>query len=304
MRLAPLLAQYLYIHKRLDLPGLGSFLMDTSATDESESSRHNKSGLTDKISFEANSQIKDSPELITFISAQTGKIKALAAADLDSHLELAHQFLNIGKPFSLEGIGNLVKVKAGVFEFTPGPAIAELKKEQALKEHQHTNQAEDNPADYNYKNIFYPKKVRARWKKPLVIFLLVGGLALAIWGGYTVYKRTAARKENGNVKKDKELPVVSDDTLTKQPADTAVITKTNPVIVTAPGSYKFVLETTNRERAMTRFSRLKTFQWDVYMETRDSVQFKIFMILPAKASDTTRIIDSLTMLTGKRVRIE
>ena len=35
-------------------------------------------------------------------NAQTGKIKALASADLESYLELAQQFLNIGKPYLLE----------------------------------------------------------------------------------------------------------------------------------------------------------------------------------------------------------
>ena len=109
MKLAPLLAKYLYTHKRLDLPGIGTFLFDPSAIIESESSKYNKPRNMEGISFESNVLAKETAELIGFISTQAGKMKALAAADLDSHLELAQQFLNIGKPFLFEGIGSLVK---------------------------------------------------------------------------------------------------------------------------------------------------------------------------------------------------
>jgi hypothetical protein len=70
------------------------------------------------------------------------------------------------------------------------------------------------------------------------------------------------------------------------------------------GNYKFVLENAFAKRAFDRFTRLKTFQWNVQMETKDSLQYKIFMILPAVASDTTRIKDSLTNLNGRKVYIE
>ena len=40
------------------------------------------------------------------------------------------------------------------------------------------------------------------------------------------------------------------------------------------------------------------------METKDSVSFTLYMLLPVTAADTSRVLDSLSRLNGKRVRIE
>jgi hypothetical protein len=301
LRLAALLAQYLYQQKRLDLPGLGTFIMEQTMTEEVETSRHGRTVQTEQIRFEHDPSVKESPALITFISAQTGKIKALASADLDSHLEIIQQFLNIGKPFSFEGIGNLVKVRAGEYQFSPGPLIPELKKEAAPKET--AIPAEEVPEDYNYKNIFYPKQVKAGWKKPMAVFLLVAGLVLAIWGGYVVYKRTMAKKE----KQEKNEPtapveIAARDTSVTVQKDTLATPVNNSV--TPAGNYKFILENSTAPRALTRYNKLRSYQWNVQLETKDSVNYKIYMVLPVTAADTTKVLDSLSMLTGKKVYIE
>ena len=86
----------------LDLQGIGSFLLDKSIIiDEDSNKKHQEIGI-EGVSFESNAATKEDPELVSFISSYTGKIKALASADLNSHLELAKQFMNIGKPFLFE----------------------------------------------------------------------------------------------------------------------------------------------------------------------------------------------------------
>ena len=120
MKLAPILAEYLYQNKKLELPGIGVFHLNQSNISEEDNEKHIRFTGESPISFEADPSIKQSPDLINFISLQTGKMKALAAADLDSHLELAQQFINIGKPFLFEGIGSLVKIKSGRYEFVSG----------------------------------------------------------------------------------------------------------------------------------------------------------------------------------------
>ena len=309
MKVAPLLAEYLYAHRRLDLPGLGTFLLDPSVTIEQEHGKQNKASQLEGVSFESNPGIKESPELIQFISSRTGKIKALASADLESHLGLAMQFLNIGKPFLFEGIGSLSRIRSREYDFIPGQAILPTVKEVHAKEA--PDRAEGSANDY--KSVFYQKKAKANWKKPAAALLLVGGLVLAIWGGYTVYKRKS---------KDSNSPVKNDDGEAKKanPAETVIVEDTakyfrkdsaapvppvtTPATVTPAGSYKFVLETSPAKRALARFSRLKTFQWNVHMETKDSLAFKIYMMLPAMPADTARLIDSLSRLNGKRVYIE
>jgi hypothetical protein len=70
------------------------------------------------------------------------------------------------------------------------------------------------------------------------------------------------------------------------------------------GKNKFVLEVTDRTRAMQRFNKLKNYLWDVKIETKDSVSYKIYMLLTVASADTTRVKDSLSMLNGKKVYIE
>ena len=101
----------------MDLPGLGSFRLDPQTNNTEDSA------VLEGVSFENDPLARQSPELVAFISAETGKMKALAAADLDSHLELAQQFLNIGKPFMFEGIGSLAKQRNGEYTFAAGPVL-------------------------------------------------------------------------------------------------------------------------------------------------------------------------------------
>lgn len=290
MKLAPLLAQYLYTHKRLDLPGFGTFLLDPSVIIEPENNKQNKPAILEGVSFENNPAIKETPGLIEYISTHTGKIKALAAADLDSHLGLALQFLNIGKPFLLEGIGNLVKIRSGEFAFTSGQVILPALREQPAKETSPAHSKEESHTEY--KSVFYPKKTKTTWKKPVAALFILAGLAFAIWGGYTVYKRTTAKNNEAPATEREPTTetVLVQDTTTKQKDS---LPPTAAIAVTAPGNYKFIIETAAKERALSRYSKLKGFGLDVRMETKDSTSFKLYFVLPAAVADTARMVDSL-----------
>lgn len=298
LKLAPLLAQFLYIHKSMALPGLGTFLLDPSAIIEPANSKHNKPVNLEGVSFESNPSIKEAAELIQFISSQTGKIKALAAADLDSYLAQALQFLNIGKPFLFEGIGSLVKLKPGEFAFTSGLTIPASMKDYSTREISSTSSTEESFGDY--KSVLYSRIQKTTWKRPVAFLLLVAGLGLAIWGGYIVYKRTADKKVNTSAKEKNSTIPVNDTARNSKDSST----ESQQMIMVPAGNYKFVLEISNAQRAFSRLSRLKIFQWKAQMETKDSLSYKIFMLLPAIAADTAKMIDSLSRLNGKRVYIE
>jgi hypothetical protein len=134
LKLTHLLAQFLYGHKRLDLQGIGTFLLEGSVSADPDKSKSGKLAYAEGISFTNNPKTKEDPELIAFLSSHTGKIKALMSADLNSHLDLAREFLNIGKPFLFDGIGSLTKLQTGEYGFTPGHLLAEKLSEQSPKE--------------------------------------------------------------------------------------------------------------------------------------------------------------------------
>ena len=312
LKLASLLAQFLYTNKRLDLPGIGSLLLDPSVNVDGDNTKPGKVIPSGAISFENNPLLKESPDLVLYISSQTGKIKALAAADLDSHLNLIQQFINIGKPFLLEGIGNLVKIKSGEYAFTQGDIITEKKKEFYSKEIPDISSSEESLADY--KSIFYGRKGKnINWRKPAIFFLVIAGIALAVWGGYTVYKVTSGKNKSveNDKKSNEEVVPVKDSTMTQM--DSVVDTNQQLNLphpakqqLSPPpwGTIRFVLEDAKAKRAFERFAKLKTFQWPVQMATKDSVYYILFVELPASAADTSRILDSLTRLNGRKVYIE
>ena len=296
LKLAPLLARYLYTHHRMDLPGLGTFRIDPQTNNSEDST------TLEGVSFENDPGIKHSPELVQFISAEAGKMKALAAADLASHLELAHQFLNIGKPFMFDGIGSLVKQRNGEYSFAAGPVLPELVQK---KENPQSTGLSDDP-DADYKKIFYGKRVKATGTPALTFLLAAFGIAVAVWGGYSIYKKN----QRNNVGPETEValaePNVENEVIftstAAAPADTVQEVKINQ----APSEQdrKFILETANAKRAFARYNKLKSFQWKVEMETTDSVLYKLYVMVPTNLTDTTRILDSLTRMNGKRVHME
>ena len=292
MKIAPLLAEFLFLNKRLDLPGIGSFMLDPGSLTDTGNAKTGTDFTIEGASFESNTAIRESTELINFIAENTGKQKALAAADLDSHLETARQFLNIGKPFYFEGIGSLAKLQTGKFSFSPGAEQVEKASGRPIRDKNEDLEPEESSG--GFKSIFYARKVKTDSRKTLFILLLIIGIGLAIWGGYTVYKRTTARKEMASTVTPEENTAVSDPLQKDSIPDK--VTVMPPENMPAPGQYKFVVETADKARGLKRYDLLKGFGLPVNMETRDSLVFKIFFLLPATASDTTRLRDSLQWL--------
>lgn len=283
MKLAPLLARYLHEHNRLDLPGIGTFSCSPSAFPE-EDVRRPRGQEPVTVSFENNPAIKENPGLISFIASQTGKIKALAAADLDSYLELAKQFLNIGKPFLFEGIGSLVKNRPGEYSLASSEPLFDKTKgsEKDMSATEHTSG--------EYSSILKPKKEKISWRKPAVALLVIAGLGLAVWGGYTVYKITTAKnktEKTGQKAGEEQGTQTSnkDTSLQKQVPVAPVLNDT------LPRNFKIVVETADSNRALSRYRNLvMRGVKDVQVETKDSVTYKIFFIVASKPADTASVL--------------
>jgi hypothetical protein len=297
LKVAHLLARFLYNNKRLALAGIGNFTLDENVVIQVDA-KQQKIPVLEGIQFQNDTSVKEDIELIAFISAETGKMKALASADLDSYLALAKQFLNIGKPFLLEGIGTLVKAQTGIFEFSPGTVLVEkMSSTPAAKESNFQQPAEESFTGYDND---YTKKSSGNpaLKKIITGLLIIAGLGGAVWGGYTIYKNSQSNEkeapvtpisENNNV-----TPVKTDSSAVQLNKPDSTTQIQSPVTTAATGSYKFVIEETGKIRAATRFAFLKRIGTPIQLETKDSVTFKLFYILPANAVDTSRICDSLT----------
>ena len=296
MKIATLLTKYLYTKHRLDLPGIGSFFLDPTALSSLENSKHRSSTL-EGISFQSDQHLKDAPDLIAFISAESGKMKALAISDLESHLELAQQFLNIGKPFTFDGVGTLVKNRDGDFEFLPGLLPTEKFKDLPSLSSSRPDKKQDITG--KYESFLAEPKQPVSWRLPVIILLILGGLGLAIWGGYTISRK--AKSKPPVITEEVAASTIIPDIQQSVAVDSTPQTK--PLDI-APANYKYILEVAQSKRAFKRYKQLRTNLWEVKLETADSVQYKLVLMLPAINADTTRVLDSLTAMTGKRVYIE
>ena len=279
------MSQFLSKNQQLHLAGIGTFELDNSGT----------------ITFHQDASTREDINLVNFIAEQTGKMKSLISADLDSHLELARQFLNIGKPYLFEGIGTLNKNKTGKFDFVQTTIVTERTKESHGEGRDMTSTTENSFTDYE--EMFSPKKPKAPIAKKLATWVVaIAGLSLAVFGGYMVYTNSKKKKpETANKASEptvnsqlKEEPAGSKDTTTQQ----VVTTPLKP----ADGSkvYRFVIEKAAKQRALYRYSFLKKNFIDVKMDTKDSILFKLYFELPSSPADTARKRDSLQRLYSTR----
>ncbi len=122
LKIEQVLVQHLYNNKEITLQGIGSFRLDPSVLLPADTEKET-SIPEDAIAFEYDPKATEDDSLIDAIVKLTKKIKPLASADLDSFLMLGRQFLNIGKPFTIEGLGTLDKTQSGQLEFIPGQFV-------------------------------------------------------------------------------------------------------------------------------------------------------------------------------------
>jgi hypothetical protein len=309
LKLPLLLAEFLYERKKLNLPGIGIFSIKSSVEAPPESSKENT--FIPEIEFENADISEPDDELIEYIKKNTGKIRPLALADLDSHLSLCKQMINIGRPFYMEGIGTLSKGRGVKFDFISGrDDISGTQSAVMNKEHA----PEKRHSMFDKDHEFY-KLQRNIGKKIALAFAVVVGLGIIGWGGYTLYQKSASpepHEVSSAVPSTDSNQVVTDtQQITKPSVDSSKIKKEEikPQQSFKPktdsSQYKFViLETNNKYKALKRYNQLLSYLLKIKMQTKDSSFFKLYFAFPAVAKDTVHIKDSLNLVYATHTFIE
>lgn len=286
MKVAALLSQFLYTNKQMDLAGIGRFSFTPEPSGEGEKNKQGK--LPGIISFSSDTSTSDDQALIDYIAKQTGKMKPLATSDLHSFIELATEFLNIGKAFHIEGIGTLIKNPEGKFSFTQGQVLNEKIKEPGLAKDATRPVTEEEP----FKGYDDPFVKRDRVKVPVTKFLLplllLAGVALAIWGGYHIYKSSSG---NQAPSAGPTVPVEDTTAATTQVDSTALKDSAARSGALPPGTYKFVYETTtSKRRALSRFKQVHELIPEIQLQAlNDSSLFKIYIVKTTEDTARTKL---------------
>jgi len=305
LKIPLLLVQFLYMNRKMSLPGLGIFTLDKSVVLPDEHDRALLS-MPNAVQFQNANIAAADKELITFICENTGKIRPLAISDLDSYLNLGMEMLNIGKPFYLEGIGTITKNKSGKFDFTPGGYT--VFRETGSSPEQERRKA---PAIEKKQDLPEPT---GQNRNGLKLVILTIALAAVGWGGWEMYKRTNPSNSENNPDSSmivqRQQPAMADTTAASNTVPDSTKSTPNdsvhPVVqANQPSDYKFIiLATANKPHAMRRYNQLSSFDLKVHLYQKDSSYFKVYFQIPALAKDTSRIKDSLRREYAHEVLIE
>jgi hypothetical protein len=314
LKLDILFSQYLYQHKKLVLPGIGTFTLDPAAAipDENDKQRSAVTGIT----YDTKSVPKIEEELIEFIRSHTGKIRPLAVSDIESYISLSSQLLNIGNPLYIDGIGTLIKGKDGRLNFTPGSYVStKFEDLTVIRESTEPRRTEETFARRESSGINARQLLIG--VAALVTLLIVGG------GAYYLYQSNAHKKtgetentdtvantvvtepnrQSANAYMPDSNLIARDSAAIKRRADSLAALRTDS---SGKMPLKYVLEVTpNKTRALRRFTQLRQNGNRIEMDVApDSSSFKLYFVIPSAYSDTAHIKDSLTRFFLNKVRIE
>jgi len=291
VKIEQVLVHFLLKNKHLTLQGIGTFNLDAAIPDSADPEKPIiiPAGA---ITFQYNPKATEDNELVDFIVQQTKKIKPLASSDLDSFLSLGRQFLNIGKPFTLQNMGTLEKLNSGELVFIGGQLIAPRMETQRVK-------IEDAGAEEHEEDMFndYQKERKSTdGRKVLLIVIAVVVIVLIAWAAW---RYSVNKNDQENTTTTESVVPLTDSTKTNdslaraaQVSDSMQTLKKN---TTDSFTFKVVVnEYRNINTAIARLDKLKSYKRKVIMyTTNDSITYKIAEPFMVPLSDTTRILDSL-----------
>jgi hypothetical protein len=291
MKIEQLLVQHFYITKKVTLQGIGTFTLSPDFILPADNDK--EIVLPENaVSFQFNPRATEDEALIDYIVQQTRKIKPLASADLESYLTLASQFLNIGKPLKIEGIGMLEKRQNGQYFFSQGEFINTKVEEAEVKLKEKTQD------DISFAN----EGSNASGNKKLLIGIAaVAGIALIVWAAWYFLNKKKAATASGEtaVEQTSVIPPVT-DTITK---DTTALLQQKPdsnqiqvATVNSGGAYTFKVVIKNYPSllpAQKAYERLSSYGHKLILYTTDSVNYKVAMPFTRPLTDTTYAKDSV-----------
>lgn len=304
MALEQYITRFVYQHKEIALQGIGIIKLEDVVPDQDYLQKHKSLPITNLV-FEHKPQVTTTPAFIKYYSETRGKIISLAENDVEAYLGMALQFLNIGNPVEIKGLGTISKQKDGSFVMAPGYFMP-------MKEDENNNRfkdrviSEDQGGDTNF---FGKKEQQSSNSAKLIIALLViVAASVAGWWLYTSFLKApadsatnASATDTLNVPQQVVTPPVPPAPDTSAPQPTA-----EPAVdSSAVQKWKAVFrEEKEKTKALQVWSNYQKVSTPVQMETADSVTFRFFVILESSLRDATRKTDSLSRFFARPVKLE
>jgi hypothetical protein len=240
---------------------------------------------------------------VKYYATQRGKIASLAQNDIEAYLNMATQFLNIGNPFEIKGLGTLSKINDGTLLMTPGFFVL-TKDEEAIGKLKERQIDVDEKTGAN----FYGEKEQQ--SGPLIKILLGAMLVLIVAaGGWWLYSSFIKSKPASE-----ETTAGNADTLLVPQANVAIdspaVTSPNQVAPALDSSTvvswkAYFRSTSGKDSAVALFASLKKkMNTPFFMDTQDSVTFSYYVQLQSAIKDTAFKRDSVRRFFQRPIKLE
>ena len=289
MKTDQLIVQYLYSNKKVTLQEIGTFTISPDINIDPESDK-DFALPPDAIRFDYNPKAEPEEDLIKYIMQHARKMKALAFADLESFIMLNKQFLNIGKPLIIEGLGTLEKMQAGGYAFT------QANTSNVIHEESPKEITEKKKEKISF--ITPPKEKINVNTKPLIG---ISALLFLVLASIAVYYYMNKKNKENDPQTNALITEGPDSIITKKTADIL------PIPDTAKDSNTFYIvlnEYSSLASAQKRMQVLAEYGHNVMLKTTDSIAYKLRMPFTLPASDTLRVKDSLAKLLNPKAYVE
>ena len=292
MKIEQLIVQYLYNNKVVTLQDIGTFTVADDITILTDIEK-------DTVLPENAIQFKYEPKagvdqgLIEYVIENTRKIRPLATSDLESYVMLNKQFLNIGKPLTLEGVGILQKVNDGSYSFTQSNTSHVVLKDTPKIVTEKIIEKITFATPEKEKNIAPSKWIIAG----IISFIIVGG---AIAAYILLNKKSVTQPVEETLVNTNKNNIEKENTIVNTP--TAAISK--PLVLDSNTFYVVIKDYTNIAVATQRMKTLTGYGNNIVLTTKDSITYKLRMPFKVNLQDTLRIKDSLNKFFKANTYIE
>lgn len=298
MTFEQLLLLYIYQHQKVTLQGFGTISLSSPVPDY-EYLKKEKLVQVEGLSFVYDAHAATDAAFISFYADQKGKMKSLAASDIEMNILLAHQMVNLGNPYEIPGIGAIVKkqnnevaIVAGVYMV---PMIDGSARPVTLKER--IIQPENNVA-----RSLTPHQ---RPTFPIKAFLAIAlGLLLAGMLFWLVYQFGFSNAPQSTEAATVEQVTPDTIALTNQalPIDTSASTVLNKDSASITGPLVWKAYFRKYDNLAVALSKRTVFKGAI-LETKDSITYRFFVRIKANIEDTARLRDSLRIFYAAPIKL-
>ncbi|MEI2708105.1 MAG: hypothetical protein V9E96_03695 [Chitinophagaceae bacterium] len=288
-------SSYLYKHQIVAIPTIGEFTLD-KAIQANEAKDGEEFFPTEGISFTYNKYATVEPVFVKFIKELLPKPISLIESDIEDYALQITDWLNIGKPYTINGIGTLTKLHDGAIEFSVGKPkienIADIVASIAQKENTYESLVAKNK-----------KSVELNLKKLLAIFGSLILLAIVVWLGIFLYKKRFVHATKPVVVDTVKAPVRNPIQTNLQPHKES----TTNIVTTDTVRYKmYFLASKYKEKADKLFeywSKLEKINRDELI-VNDTMRYRLFFYKKAVPKDTAILKDKLAIYFKHAIDIE